>query len=962
MANIWELSVGVSVDQWSLKKATKSVQTEFKKTGDKMEKSFSTKTISDIEKKFNNITNEIQNTRKELVKMWKDTKGLDKIEKDINDINKEFTKGKISAKEYGIAMDKLSKKIESSDNQFKSIAKSVKIFAVATLANLWVQAVGQMYDFLKNSVLEFAKFEKGLSRINTVAWVSAIRLESLWNEIKNISSKLAVTNEELLNTAFNISSAGVEFENITSILELSAITAIGAWTDTETAFNGIIAVVKKYGLNLNESADIAEKFFIANKLGQTTVQDMAQAIQNLSSVAKPAGVSVNEVFAVLSALTGVTGNANQVMTQLNGAMNALSAPTTEASAKMKELGIEVWATVIEERWFVTVAKDLFDAVGGDVEQLRKLVPEVEATKLIIALATEQNEKFNVSLNAMEDGTGWLKDAFAEMSDDMDFKLKVAQNNIDNFTLKLWQMNSIWLSYVIDFARWISSAFSVIYKSIKLPYDLLVDFFVDYKKIFSAMARFKIDDPSTWGFTWAFERTRTSIQWIRDDYDSMLKWFWGDNALEDYVNDVTNSVDWMDQSFWSAVETIEKLEKQGLKTIKKLEWEITKYKDSLKWLSIWSKEFIETKDNIEILEKELSKATESYKEIEKVSTEKAKEIVNTEKEKNKKISKELNNLKWEYDEVTKVFNKNIDSQKKKMDELSDKTKSLSGDIQGLKDDLGDLETGRAETLGERNLEILEREKEIQQEIQDIRTGDQTTESLQEKIKLEEELTKLLAEKRLVQENATDKELEEAKRLAELSPTALFLEEFALEKTALEEKRLLKEQELLETEERLQKEKVEYFNLLDSKSVFDQNYKEQRISIEQEITDAVILGGIKQIAVLEEVRKKAIQAAQAMRSASIPINPVSIGQGFASGGYTGDGGSSQVAGVVHKWEWVAPKWMVNSMKPLFQNLENSRTRGFENGGNTSTTNKTQTNNITVNSSVDLRGFMDYAKWKL
>lgn len=71
---------------------------------------------------------------------------------------------------------------------------------------------------------------------------------------------------------------------------------------------------------------------------------------------------------------------------------------------------------------------------------------------------------------------------------------------------------------------------------------------------------------------------------------------------------------------------------------------------------------------------------------------------------------------------------------------------------------------------------------------------------------------------------------------------------------------------------------------------------------------------------------------------------------------------MAGVVHKGEWVAPKWMVNSMKPLFDNLEASRTRGFEAGGNTSTTNKTQTNNITVNSGVDLKGFMDYAKWKL
>jgi hypothetical protein len=42
-------------------------------------------------------------------------------------------------------------------------------------------------------------------------------------------------------------------------------------------------------------------------------------------------------------------------------------------------------------------------------------------------------------------------------------------------------------------------------------------------------------------------------------------------------------------------------------------------------------------------------------------------------------------------------------------------------------------------------------------------------------------------------------------------------------------------------------------------------------------------------------------------------------FANGWYTWSGWANEVAGVVHKWEWVAPKWMVNSMKPLFDSLE-------------------------------------------
>jgi hypothetical protein len=48
------------------------------------------------------------------------------------------------------------------------------------------------------------------------------------------------------------------------------------------------------------------------------------------------------------------------------------------------------------------------------------------------------------------------------------------------------------------------------------------------------------------------------------------------------------------------------------------------------------------------------------------------------------------------------------------------------------------------------------------------------------------------------------------------------------------------------------------------------------------------------------------------------------GFAKGGFTG-GGAAQVAGVVHGGEWVAPKWMVNSMKTTFAGLDNIRRSG-------------------------------------
>lgn len=81
-----------------------------------------------------------------------------------------------------------------------------------------------------------------------------------------------------------------------------------------------------------------------------------------------------------------------------------------------------------------------------------------------------------------------------------------------------------------------------------------------------------------------------------------------------------------------------------------------------------------------------------------------------------------------------------------------------------------------------------------------------------------------------------------------------------------------------------------------------------------------------------------------------------QKFAKGGYTGDGigykdeTGHSVAGVVHSGEWVAPNWLVEdpAYAPIINDLESVRTRGFANGGFTST------NTVaSISSSLDTSG---------
>lgn len=59
-------------------------------------------------------------------------------------------------------------------------------------------------------------------------------------------------------------------------------------------------------------------------------------------------------------------------------------------------------------------------------------------------------------------------------------------------------------------------------------------------------------------------------------------------------------------------------------------------------------------------------------------------------------------------------------------------------------------------------------------------------------------------------------------------------------------------------------------------------------------------------------------------------VPVGGGFAEGGYTGDGGKYEPAGLVHKNEYVIPSQLIAPFAPVIQQIEMARTNGYASGG--------------------------------
>lgn len=367
--------------------------------------------------------------------------------------------------------DKVSAQAKNVTSSLGSIEKSALSMGAAFLS------FSTLTTQLSDAFAKASEFDSAMRQVNTLARLGEKEFEKLNQQILNISTTFPFTAKELANGMMDIVSSGVEAENQLAFLKQSAMFASAGATSMTTAVSGLVAVIKGWGLETAEATRVSDLFFRANDLGITSVAEIADSIQRVTNQAKLYGLSIEELFTVYATFTGVTGNAAEVTTQLSGALNALAAATPESAKLFKELGVEVGAAAIQKKGLAQVAKDVFDAVGGDVQQLRKLIPEINGARMVAALATGQFESFNEKLELIKASSGSTEAAFNEMSKSVEFSSKTAANNIDVAKISIASSFSGIRVYLSDFVSQLARTFNflktVFVEGLKISVNVMV---------------------------------------------------------------------------------------------------------------------------------------------------------------------------------------------------------------------------------------------------------------------------------------------------------------------------------------------------------------------------------------------------------------------------------------------------------------------------------------------------------
>lgn len=303
-------------------------------------------------------------------------------------------------------------------------------------------AVSQLNGTLQDITADSRAFGAAMKAANTMAGKNAEGFANLKGQVADLSKTLPIARDELANGLYQVISNGVPEDNWIGYLNKSAKASVGGIADLGETVKVTSTVIKNYGLAWDSAESVQDKIQLTAKNGVTSFEQLAQALPRVTANASTLGVSIDELLASFATLTGVSGNTNEVATQMAAIFTALVKPSSEATEMAEKMGIEFNAASIKAagglRNFLTQldasVKEYANANGVLEQQVyAKLFGSAESLRALTPLTNQLAEKFSENVDAMANSAGTINAAYNEMSSTGSATTQMLKNQLGAIT-------------------------------------------------------------------------------------------------------------------------------------------------------------------------------------------------------------------------------------------------------------------------------------------------------------------------------------------------------------------------------------------------------------------------------------------------------------------------------------------------------------------------------------------------
>lgn len=365
---------------------------------------------------------------------------------------------KLTTKEYTDGLEKMEGKTSESTGKINKSFDSMSSFIGKAIKSKFSLAAAAVYFANKTrlAIQDMIAFQKQLSTVNTLLKGSREELNKYADEFINLSIRTGQAKEDIANGAYQALSSGVAKEDLVNFLEVATKTAQAGLTTTETSIQTISSIMNAYKMTATEAADIADWLLTVQNKGVTTVGELGSYLSDVTSIAAPLNVTLNDVGAALAQMTQNGNSTAKSTTMLKTMLSELSKEGQAAADVFTKIAGQSFRDFIANGGDLQGALNLMEQHAKSTNKsIVDLFGSVEAGSAALNLTGLNAQKFSEKLEDMKNKSGELNTAY-----------EIATSNIKSEWDKLCNaMDSKWRKLVIGMEKPIYITLKTIRKAV-----------------------------------------------------------------------------------------------------------------------------------------------------------------------------------------------------------------------------------------------------------------------------------------------------------------------------------------------------------------------------------------------------------------------------------------------------------------------------------------------------------------
>jgi TP901 family phage tail tape measure protein len=369
-------------------------------------------------------------------------KKLDETDKDLKQIDSSALKaGKSLDRQIGKRGAAAVRKLAVQTKKAKFDIDKLRGGLDKASRRLSIMAIG-MAGLGAVSVRNTLKINEGMANVSTLLNNGGKEVFKLKKEVQDMAIVTGQSTEDLSDGLYEVVSALGDTTEKMDQLKIASDAAIAGKSSTLESIKLLSAVTKGYGdTSAQAMTRVSDLAFMTVKLGQTTFPELAASMGRVIPTAAALNVSQEELFASFATMTGVTGNAAEVSTQLSSVLRAMLKPTDDMKKAVKDLGFKSAAAMVKQIGMAKSLELLGKHVKGSETKLAKLFNRAEGMTAVFSLLGKNADNFNEKLGIFNSDqvSGQTAEAYRRQTEGINAQghaFRQAQRRVEVFSQRI----------------------------------------------------------------------------------------------------------------------------------------------------------------------------------------------------------------------------------------------------------------------------------------------------------------------------------------------------------------------------------------------------------------------------------------------------------------------------------------------------------------------------------------------